>query len=195
MLVWSLVLPSGTTATDNLDQKWKMCPLASYDHMINFGWSGSAWTAANTAIINAGGAWSGVGREWLTNGPVNLYTLPDSYCKLWLQRTAPTWPMDQVWAYETNYKFLGFGEIQSARITFNDPPPWGTTWYLGTGTPGANQPDMWSIAEHEIGHAVALNHSSPTSDVMYCCINGGQKRRTLTTHDRAGISYWYPVHQ
>jgi hypothetical protein len=92
--------------------------------------------------------------------------------------------MDKVWAYETNVKWLGFGEIQSASLTFNNPPPFGVTWYLGTGTPSATQIDMWSIAAHEWGHAVALNHVAGTANVMYCCINGGQTRRYLSAGTR-----------
>ena len=29
----------------------------------------------------------------------------------------------------------------------------GDNWYTGTGTPGTNQADMWSVAAHEFGHA------------------------------------------
>jgi predicted Zn-dependent protease len=51
-----------------------------------------------------------------------------------------------------------------------------------------------SIATHEFGHAVALNHSSASADVMWQYINAGQVKRTLTAHDKDGISWFYPVH-
>jgi hypothetical protein len=48
--------------------------------------------------------------------------------------------------------------------------------------------------DETFGHAVALNHSSASADVMWQYINAGQVKRTLTAHDKDGISWFYPVH-
>ncbi len=33
-------------------------------------------------------------------------------------------------------------------------------WYTGTGTPGINEYDSWSVFTHELGHAVGIQHTN-----------------------------------
>jgi Matrixin len=62
-------------------------------------------------------------------------------------------------------------------------------WYTGTGTPPATQYDWWSVAIHEMGHCLGLDHESRITNpkpVMYPSIAAGEVRRTLTPDDSDG---------
>ncbi|HVK19815.1 MAG TPA: RICIN domain-containing protein [Actinokineospora sp.] len=62
-------------------------------------------------------------------------------------------------------------------------------WGLGT----ASAYDVESIALHEIGHFLGLQHSSDTSAVMYAYApSAGSTKRVLTTDDIEGIRKLYP---
>lgn len=72
-----------------------------------------------------------------------------------------------------------------ADIQFNNV---GFSWST-TGTGGTV--DAQSIATHEEGHFLGLDHSSSTFAVMYATYDSGLKR-TLTTDDQAGVCAIYP---
>jgi hypothetical protein len=63
------------------------------------------------------------------------------------------------------------------------------SWYTGTGTPPGTQVDWWSVAIHEMGHCLGLDHetriTNPTP-VMFPSFSAGEVRRTLTPDDSAG---------
>jgi Matrixin len=70
----------------------------------------------------------------------------------------------------------------------------GFNWYTGTGTPPANQVDWWSVAIHEMGHCLGLDHEPRITDpksVMYPSLAAGEVRRTLTPDDIAGRNAIY----
>ena len=59
----------------------------------------------------------------------------------------------------------------------------------GTGTPAATEYDWWSVAIHEMGHCLGLDHESRITNpkpVMYPSLAAGEVRRTLTPDDSAG---------
>lgn len=185
------------SATDNIDQKWMKCAFAGYDSVVNWQHTGTSYyPSATTPIVNATGAWTAVGRELLFNY-VPSGSLPPTACRVAVYTTTKIgWPNENAWAVEINFKRLGFGVIERADIYFNHPAPFGMTWYDGTGTPSSSQIDRWTVALHEFGHAVALNHTQESSaDVMWPWIDGGPGgvKRSLTSHDRAGISSLYPA--
>lgn len=60
-----------------------------------------------------------------------------------------------------------------------------------TGTGGGSYVDAQSIATHEEGHFLGLDHSPSTSAVMYASYSGGLKR-TLTSDDQNGVCAIYP---
>jgi hypothetical protein len=70
------------------------------------------------------------------------------------------------------------------------------TWHLNVNTsPGGNSLDLWSIAAHEFGHTLSLNHgmAAPT-DTMYATYSYGQTYfRTLEFADRTRIQALYPT--
>jgi predicted Zn-dependent protease len=184
-----LALPGAAFGHDNADQKWKKVVSGSFDWYIrHYFQPGFPSTAFKSRVTEGSTKWGQVGRDfWFastTNGAIRVMDI--TYEDL-------LWPNGDSWAIETNWKQFGCCEIFYAIISFNSTPQ-GFGWYTGTGTPGPNQGDVISIATHEFGHAVALNHSSASADVMWQYINAGQVKRTLTAHDKDGISWFYPVH-
>ncbi|MGE3536262.1 MAG: matrixin family metalloprotease [Candidatus Tectimicrobiota bacterium] len=66
-------------------------------------------------------------------------------------------------------------------------------WYTGTGTPAADQFDFWSVATHEMGHCLGLDHEDRVSPppVMRSTIPVGSTMRQLTSDDLAGRNTIY----
>lgn len=58
-------------------------------------------------------------------------------------------------------------------------------WNWSTGSP--IQVDLQSVALHEFGHALGLNHSGSGSAVMYASYSTGSDKRTPTADDVSGI--------
>lgn len=64
------------------------------------------------------------------------------------------------------------------------------TWSTATPTPAAAV-DLESVALHEMGHAIGLDHSPDTDAVMYAYLNPGQTKRRLTGGDVVAIRDLY----
>ena len=61
-----------------------------------------------------------------------------------------------------------------------------------TNSPGFNDTDLQSIAAHEHGHWLGLDHSPFSSATMYASYVGGTGARSLHTDDQAGVCDMYP---
>lgn len=75
----------------------------------------------------------------------------------------------------------------TAWMKFNTKHSFSTTGSSGTY-------DIWSVAEHELGHWLRLNHTGwkwPPQRVMYPTIGTGMTRRNLQQDDIDGIIYIY----
>jgi hypothetical protein len=61
-------------------------------------------------------------------------------------------------------------------------------WHTGTGTPPADQFDWWSVATHEMGHCLGLDHEDSINppSVMRTALPIGTVMRQLTPDDVAG---------
>jgi hypothetical protein len=69
----------------------------------------------------------------------------------------------------------------------------GITWHGGTGAPPSNMYDIQSVATHEFGHFLCLDHTPYSYCVMYYAFASGEMRRNLCSDDSAGINAIYPV--
>ncbi len=78
--------------------------------------------------------------------------------------------------------------IIDADIMFSPTQPFSTA----TPTPTGDF-DVQSVATHEIGHALGLDHSGIAAAVMYPFGDVGAGPRTLAVDDSAGIAFLYPA--
>ncbi len=71
---------------------------------------------------------------------------------------------------------------------------YGYSWYYGVGSIGSGQYDMQSVASHESGHSLGLNHVAFTPIlVMYPSIAAGTtSQRALGWGDYTGMQTLYP---
>lgn len=182
-----LSLPMPAFGHDNVDDHWITHPYNGYDWYTRIKFDPQHPTPADmrTQMANGAKLWNAVGRDFVFS-----FSCPTS-CPILVKFADLLWPNGDSWAIETNYKALG--GIYSATLTMNTTPG-GATWYAGTGTPGPGQGDVWTVAAHEFGHAVALNHSSLSADVMWPYIAVREVDRILSWHDKDGISWIYPDH-
>jgi hypothetical protein len=70
-------------------------------------------------------------------------------------------------------------------------------WYTGTDTPAADQFDWWSVATHEMGHCLGLDHEDSVNPppVMRTALPVGTVMRQLTPDDVAGRDSIYGAAQ
>ncbi len=65
-------------------------------------------------------------------------------------------------------------------------------WVIGA---VANGFDVETVALHEIGHILGLQHSDVAGSVMFPSVSSNSTKRTLTADDIAGIDQLYPTNQ
>lgn len=79
-------------------------------------------------------------------------------------------------------------EIFESDMVINDYYQWDTS-----GTPGETEFDLQSVALHEFGHYLRLEHDIDPDAVMYRLTSAGSVKRALHPNDIAGIRYIYPA--
>lgn len=80
-------------------------------------------------------------------------------------------------------------EPRAGDLHFNDFPTWAI--YSGTGEPNQFRLDVYSVALHEIGHSLGLEHSENEASVMHKDIELGQVFSGLHPDDIQGIRALY----
>ncbi len=84
-----------------------------------------------------------------------------------------------------SYYADGTGEAFDGDMMFNDNFVWSSTGAFNTY-------DFESVALHEAGHFLGLDHTTSTSAVMYESINAGEQKRALTSLDIDDVRTMYP---
>lgn len=84
----------------------------------------------------------------------------------------------------STYPVFSGDSMISCKTTFNSNQPWSTSGASG-------YYDVQSVATHELGHWLYLEHSSVSAAVMYPTLAAGQTKRTLTSDDINGIKSIY----
>ena len=78
------------------------------------------------------------------------------------------------------------GGSNAGDIYFDDAETWNTE-----AVPPSNEYDLQTLATHEIGHALGLNHSTEKGAIMWASLNPGTPKRTLHQDDIDGIRELY----
>jgi hypothetical protein len=92
-----------------------------------------------------------------------------------------------VLASTTRFYNRGSGQMLECDLRFNDAQ----RWYVGRGNVPNGQIDLYSVALHEFGHCLGLEHSGGRSTVMSPTIGDGVARRRLGSDDIAGRAAIY----
>ncbi len=72
--------------------------------------------------------------------------------------------------------------VSEMDMTFNDA----TNWEYGPALPSFTEYDFESVAVHELGHGLQLNHVINTLDVMHYALGNGDANRSVNIDDVAG---------
>lgn len=134
--------------------------------------------------INAGfSTWEDDAESWIdfedagttaTSGPAN-----DSQQIVTWRPIADAGVLARTWIWYTTTSFV------HVDMEFNTNYQWSTA-------PTAPQIDIESVALHEAGHALGLDHSSDPAAIMYPTYQPGAIARTLSVDDLAGLRALYP---
>jgi hypothetical protein len=144
--------------------------------------------AAVTAFSTAMTTWCNTGMNWTigTNSAVNVAASDGvNIVRFDVGSELPAGVLGRLTSY-----YSGCGPIggpftwytTEMDIVFDD----GVSWQYGPALPSFSQYDFQSVALHELGHGMQLNHVINTADVMHYAISNGQTRRTLNTDDITG---------
>ncbi len=189
-LLASMAFPSATIGTDNKNKKWNVFAAYGYDHWITFKMDSSVPTGDFRTYIERGRTeWNNVGRElWFS------WSQSTSSPKVVITYELLGWPNEGKLAIAIVYS-CGGAYSCTGTIAFNTTPSNNATHWYGNGLLSCPKVDLHSLSAHEFGHLVSLLHSGPSADTMYATIPcGSTAKRSLTTHDKAGIESYYPAH-
>lgn len=89
-----------------------------------------------------------------------------------------------------SYWYLSGSTVVEADIAFNEKMPWTTS---PAGTVASNRYDVISVAAHETGHVLGLDHAqNDEAAVMAPTFRMGENRRTKRSGDLAAMHAAYP---
>ncbi|MBA4181355.1 MAG: hypothetical protein C0506_12260 [Anaerolinea sp.] len=134
----------------------------------------SAWNGAGSNFSFTGGFASGAGTGACGGGTDGANTVG------WAAQSGSVLAVTCTW-----YNSGGGGFASAVEFDMQIDPDWSWT----TGSPISI--DLQSVATHEFGHALGLNHSASGSAVMYASYGSGSDKRALTGDDIAGIQAIY----
>lgn len=177
------------------------------------------------AVYQTGNAWVGMGVKWPTNtGKYDAHTLDSTWATItsfgrtqWNNVTPSPWMWlrDDTTNNDVTYEYVdgagggtiaGMTTITSSGSTITRivmKYDSSESWYVHAGpTPpiGGSQVDARSVATHEFGHALGLDHTSGSAcpggsgNATMCLGNapGTTFKRSLESDDRNGVNGLYP---
>ncbi len=197
VLMLTSTLADAHTAGTYYKKKWVR------DKSVTYSFTSSVPTGAWRDRTNNGAAqWNALGRSMTftpsgtTVGNFNPYQCPSSYQTNAIHRRSIDGAGGSL-AQTISCVYSGTAEMYSFQTVFDSSENWNT----GTALPARNQPDLWSIASHELGHATGFGgHFSGST---YCSNNDAQqtlcqvhwmgtsRQRTLGEHDKHTFSGAY----
>ncbi len=143
--------------------------------------------------IQYGGTTSSRDRGDVFDGDGNLQSV--SHVVTWIETG---WPADsQTVALTTNLFVPGTGVMVTADMEFNGQHwQWrarqGGGGWTGCSTSSSTCYDIETVALHEAGHFIGLNHVDCTDAVMFSQGSGSHERTALSIHEQTAICKLYP---
>ncbi len=134
----------------------------------------STWGQQGVSFSFSGGSPSGAGTGACGGGTDGSNTVG------WAPQSGSVLAVTCSW-----YSTVGSPYKPAVEFDMQFDPDWNWT----TGSP--TQVDLQSVALHEFGHALGLNHSGDGSAVMYASYPSGSQRRQPTADDVAGLTAIY----
>lgn len=170
----------------------------------------TAFTAWNTTLLS--GQTHPLTNVQITRGPDTSLTDPDNLdCKnivSFVPSSSVTFPTGAIAFTEVSTVTLLPGQTDDTSACHDTNTTQGPVSFLidadmefnpkdnfsTTTSPLANQFDVQSVAMHEFGHALGLDHSGIAHVMMFPFGDMGEgQQRTLATDDVVGIAYLYPA--
>jgi hypothetical protein len=138
----------------------------------------------STAVQNAMATWTAAACSYFQYTYAGgAACLADTYdgtnCVLWVPGTSGSTLATSHWWYDLANNIL------ETDIKFYDGHLWSTT------TPPTSN-DIESVALHELGHSLGLDHTPISAAVMYYQITTGTMKRSLHSDDLNGVCALYP---
>lgn len=134
----------------------------------------AVWNTAGSNFSFTGGFASGAGTGACGGGTDGSNTVG------WAAQSGSVLAVTCTW-----YNSGGGGFASAVEFDMQFDPDW--TWT--TGLPITI--DLQSVATHEFGHALGLNHSGSGAAVMYASYGSGSDKRSLTADDISGVQFIY----
>jgi predicted Zn-dependent protease len=177
-------------ANPSIELKWTSLPMKFNIHQTAA--NGVSASATQNAVRAAYQSWSNVSCSYYSSQDMGVVNLPtgneNDYVNTnyWIS----SWSGDSqaLGLAHTIYDPYS-GKILDADTSYNNSYTWsvtGSAWAI----------DVQSVATHEIGHQLGLDHSQYQDATMFWATGQGDtSQRSLSSDDIAGVCYLYPTGQ